>query len=64
MDTATNPNDLIEQLDPDQLATRLRDLDRDRRALLILLRAARARQRDRSAAPTTPQPSREVSRAD
>jgi hypothetical protein len=40
-----NPHAILDELDAGQLAAKLRDLDGDRRALLILLRAARARER-------------------
>jgi hypothetical protein len=50
MDAATKRTNIIDRLDAAQVVDPLRDLDRDRRALLTLLRAARARQRERTAA--------------
>ncbi|MFO0809702.1 MAG: hypothetical protein U0746_13845 [Gemmataceae bacterium] len=61
MDATTDPATLLEQLDAERLASRLREVDGERRALLILLRVARARKRERPAvAATVP---REMSRA-
>jgi hypothetical protein len=37
--------DILQQLNADELRKRLDELDRDRVALLVLLRAARARER-------------------
>jgi hypothetical protein len=51
---ATTPERLLEQLNGDQIAARLRDLEARRRALLVLLRAARALERGRE--PGQPQP--------
>jgi hypothetical protein len=39
------PLDLVEQLDPDKIRQQLTDLDRQSRALRVLLRAALARRR-------------------
>jgi hypothetical protein len=51
--TAADPVALIEQLDAADLRRQIAELDRQRRALAVLLRAAaaRERQRDRAAAP-------------
>lgn len=43
--TVVNPSDLIDSLDPKPLRARLEELDRQRSALRVLLRAALARQR-------------------
>jgi hypothetical protein len=43
--TIDNPADLIASLDPEQLTRRLAELAREQSALRVLLRAARARQR-------------------
>lgn len=40
----TNPTELIRELDPDAIRTRLGEIERERRALLVLLRAARRAQ--------------------
>jgi len=45
MNHDTDPIAILEQLDPEDLRTRLDQLDRQRSAILVLLRAARARQR-------------------
>jgi hypothetical protein len=45
--TPTDPTALVESLDAEAIRARLADLDRQARALRVLLRAARARQRDR-----------------
>ncbi|MBI1913617.1 MAG: hypothetical protein HYS12_02510 [Planctomycetes bacterium] len=45
-----DPQALLESLDAARLTARLRELDRERRALLVLLRAARARQRNNTPA--------------
>jgi hypothetical protein len=41
----TDPQALLAGLDADELRRRIEQLDRERSALLVLLRAARARQR-------------------
>jgi hypothetical protein len=41
----SDPESILKQLDPEQLAAKLRELDGDRRAVMILLRAARAREK-------------------
>ena len=38
---AVDPVELVRQLDPDTIRTRLEQIDREREALLVLLRAAR-----------------------
>ena len=40
-----SPSDILENLNADELRRRLDALDRDRAALIVLLRAARARER-------------------
>ena len=40
---AATAESILSQLDPDQLTSRLREIESERRAVLILLRAARAR---------------------
>ena len=48
-----DPETLLQQLSADQISERLRQIERDRRALMVLLRAARARERPRHAPPPT-----------
>lgn len=43
MDT-TDPIALLERLDPDAIAARLEEIEREGKALRVLLRSARARQ--------------------
>jgi hypothetical protein len=50
MDAVATPEELIEQLDPERLTARLNALDGERRAVMILLRAALARERGRPTA--------------
>jgi hypothetical protein len=45
MDASATAKQLIEQLDADQLEARLDQIDGERRAVLVLLRAARSRHR-------------------
>jgi hypothetical protein len=45
--TSADPSALIESLDPELIVAQLQDLDRQGRALRLLLRAARARHRQR-----------------
>jgi hypothetical protein len=45
--TSPDPTALVDALDAEAIRARLTDLDREARALRVLLRAARARQRDR-----------------
>jgi hypothetical protein len=52
--TAPDPVALVDQLEPDAIRTRLAELDRQSRALRVLLRAAVARERRRQA-PVTPE---------
>lgn len=40
----TNPTQLIRELDPDIIRSRLGEIERERQALLVLLRAARRAQ--------------------
>lgn len=40
-----DPLALVESLDPDAIAAQIEELDRQQRALRVLLRSARARQR-------------------
>jgi hypothetical protein len=47
MTTPSTPRELLESLDADQLRHRLDELDRERAAIIVLLRAARARRRRR-----------------
>jgi hypothetical protein len=57
MDTAApDPVALVDRLDPDAIRTRLADLDRQSRALRVLLRAAVARSRRRAAQAACPPP--------
>jgi hypothetical protein len=49
MTTATDASALLESLNPEQIVDRLQALDRESRALRVLLRASRIRQRDRQA---------------
>ena len=42
---STDPVVLIRQLDPDQIRQRLSEMERERQALLVLLRAAQASDR-------------------
>ncbi len=58
---STDPLQLIESLDPDQIRDRLAELDRQSAALRTLLRAAVAR--DRRRLPPAEAPGQEVSRA-
>jgi hypothetical protein len=53
----TDPVAIIDTLDADAIAERLEQLDRERDALRVLLRSARARQR--AAARRQPAPERE-----
>jgi hypothetical protein len=46
----TDPVELVRQLDPDAIRERLGALDRERSALLVLLRAAQRMQRDETSA--------------
>jgi hypothetical protein len=56
---------LLNELDPADLRQRIADLDRERSALAVLLRAIAARQLGRERAATaTPDRSEEVRRAD
>jgi hypothetical protein len=60
MSTTTLPTDavaLIERLDPDAIRNRLAELDRQSRALRVLLRSALARQR-RTSLPARPKEAR------
>jgi hypothetical protein len=43
---STDPAALVRQLDADTIRNRLDDLDRERKALLVLLRAAQRARRD------------------
>jgi hypothetical protein len=58
---APNPVALLQSLEPDQLVARLQELDGEARAVRVLLRAARARQR-RAPRGTGQQPATEDSR--
>jgi hypothetical protein len=49
-----DPIELIERLDVTAICEQIRELDRRRRALAVLLRAARARERAASLASTPP----------
>jgi hypothetical protein len=53
---AADPVALLESLDPEAIAARLDELEREAQALRVLLRSARARQgaRKRAAAPPAP----------
>jgi hypothetical protein len=64
MSALSDPCALIDTLDPEQITDRLADLDREARALRVLLRAARTRRRNRGPDTTPPIESREASRAD
>jgi len=44
----TDPTALLDALNPDQIVQRLQDLDAESRALRVLLRAARSRERSRN----------------
>jgi hypothetical protein len=46
-----SPADLLDSLDPDAIAARLDELDRESRALRVLLRSARARRRGQGRPP-------------
>jgi hypothetical protein len=46
---STDPAALVRQLDPDSIRERIDAIDRERKALLVLLRAARRAQADRLA---------------
>lgn len=48
-----DPVELVRQLDPVTLSTRLDQIDREREALLVLLRAARRAKPRGTATPTT-----------
>jgi hypothetical protein len=52
----TDPLALVEHLDPKALLAEAAELTRRRDAVLVLLRAARARHRGRRPAPGTPPP--------
>ncbi len=45
MDATTDPVNLVDNLDPDALRQRLRELERQQRAVRVLLRAAVAREK-------------------
>jgi hypothetical protein len=43
-----DPNTVLDSLDPDRIVSRLQELEQEARALRVLLRAARTRQRQRA----------------
>jgi hypothetical protein len=54
-----DPLALVERLDPETLRERIRELDRQRRALAVLLRAAVARERTLARPPAVTGPAHE-----
>jgi hypothetical protein len=54
MDPTHDPETVLRELDPDRLAERVKALDGERRALMVLLRAARARRKGIQQQPAPP----------